>query len=136
MNYLPKKRRLMTELNLVPYIDVMLVLLVIFMVTMPLLTQGIHVKLPQGQASPLPSAQKPIMITVDQLGRYYLGDDSLSSEQLRMRIATALQDNAKQPIFIKGDQGTTYNTVMKVMLIAKQSGAENLNLVTTENMEK
>src|SRR5690349_6107067 len=132
-NYFPKKRRLMTELNLVPYIDVMLVLLVIFMVTMPLLTQGIAVKLPQGHASRLPSVQKPIMITVDQSGRYYLDHDSLSSEQLRMRIATALQDDAKQPVFIKGDQGATYNTVMKVMLIAKQSGAENLNLITTEN---
>src|SRR3982751_784024 len=90
------RRRMMSEINVVPYIDVMLVLLVIFMITAPLLTQGINVKLPQSQAKQIEAKQEPIVVSVDNKGLYYLNvnknpSDAISGQQLMTDVAAYLQ---------------------------------------------
>jgi len=132
-----KKRKLMGDINVVPYIDVMLVLLVIFMVTAPLLTQGIEVELPKAGAEPIDSTSEniPLVLSVDAAGNLYLnvGDDEdkpIGSKEIVARTAKVLDVSPDTQIFIKADRAVPYGNVVGAMVLLQQGGAENVGFVT------
>lgn len=138
------KRRQIAEINVVPYIDVMLVLLVIFMITAPLLTQGVKVDLPKAKAdSIVQKDHKPIVVTVNAEGQYFLNlaskpNEPLTLDAIKMLVnQTLLKDSMNdqsQPrvVLVKADQNINYGMVVKVMAELQQAGAKSLGLVTDE----
>ena len=130
------RSRMMAEINVVPYIDVMLVLLIIFMVTTPLLTQGVNVQLPKASAEPLPEAQKePILISIDDGGRLYLNKAAdphapLSTAKLEALVKPQLQRTPDAPILIKADEKVPYGRVVAVMVLLQKLGASKVGFVT------
>lgn len=132
-----ERRRPLAEINVVPYIDVMLVLLVIFMITAPLLSQGVNVDLPKAAAKTLAKDKEPIIISVDEQGRYFLNIATnpqvpLEAAALADRVAQELhnQNNAKRPVMVKGDRRVDYGKVVQVMVLLQQAGAESVGLIT------
>ena len=132
-----QKRKLMGEINVVPYIDVMLVLLVIFMVTAPLLTQGIEVDLPQANAEPIetPQDHDPLVLSVDAEGNLYINagdneDQPQSGEEIVRRIGIVLGEQPETPMFVKADRAVPYGNVVGAMVLLQQAGAENIGFVT------
>jgi len=136
MAQLTRGRRLMGEINVVPYIDVMLVLLIIFMVTAPLLTQGIKVELPTAAAQPVdPSQQKPLVLSIDRDGRLYLNDGSspsqpMNEEILTARATAALQRVPDRQVLVKADQRIAYGRVVEAMVILQRAGAKKVGFIT------
>jgi len=130
------RRKRMSEINVVPYIDVMLVLLVIFMVTTPLLTQGIKVELPQADSQNIESkGQEPLVVSVDQQGRFYFNigdkpDQSLDAKKLMVRVKAVLRHRQDSTVYVKGDRNVAYGEVVQVMALLKQSGVEHIGMVT------
>lgn len=135
-----QRKNLMSEINVVPYIDVMLVLLVIFMITAPLLTEGVKVNLPQASAKTLDTKeQEPIVISVDQAGRYFINaatntNTPIEAEELAQTVASKLTE-AKQAglirqVLIKGDRDVNYGKVIAAMVLLQQAGVENVGLIT------
>jgi len=126
----------MSEINVVPYIDVMLVLLVIFMVTTPLLTQGVKVELPQADSRNIESkGQEPLIVSVDQQGRFYfnIGDkpeQSLDAKKLMVRVKAVLRHRQDSTVYVKGDRNVAYGEVVQVMALLQQSGVEHIGMVT------
>jgi len=134
-----KKRRMMGEINVVPYIDVMLVLLIIFMVTAPLLIQGVDVDLPSLDAEPIDPDQlqdsQLITVTVDRQGEFHLsiGDDDdrpVSSDELHDRVAEALRERPDSPVYVRGDRNVDYGSVMTAMSLLRDAGAAGVGLIT------
>lgn len=135
------RRSPMAEINVVPYIDVMLVLLVIFMITTPLLSQGVKVDLPQATAQPLTAKeQEPIIVSIDAQGNYYLNiaanpDQPLDPNELAAKVTTELQSSSQnQPqrqVLVKGDQNVDYGKVVRAMVLLQQAGAASVGLITT-----
>ncbi len=130
------RRRPMSDINVVPYIDVMLVLLVIFMITAPLLTQGVQVELPQADAQPLPSEMdEPLVVTVDRNGDMFIdvgeGKNSpVDADTLVNRVRTVLKYKPKTPVMVRGDRGVPYGRVIQAMVLLQQGGAPSVGLVT------
>jgi biopolymer transport protein TolR len=130
------RKRPISEINVVPYIDVMLVLLVIFMITAPLLSQGVKVDLPRVPAEVLrPSDEEPLIVTVDAAAQTYLnvGDHPerpVGHNTLVQRVSALLRYRPKTPVFVKGDQTTTYGAVVGVMHVLKEAGVQSVGLMT------
>ena len=130
------KKRAMSEINVVPYIDVMLVLLVIFMITAPLLSQGVKVELPQAAAEPLPSETKePLIVTVNAQGNYFLNvgektDKPVDHETLVTRVAAVLRYQPGTPIMVRGDKDVNYGKVVTAMALLQKAGAPSVGLIT------
>ncbi|WP_372737568.1 protein TolR [Neptunomonas sp.] len=130
------KRKLNADINVVPYIDVMMVLLVIFMVTAPMLTQGVSVELPQASAEPVDAQdQEPMIVTVDKEGLYYInigGDETeaISREEVASRVQKVMSVNPKQLLLVRGDKNVYYDKVVQLMSLMQQSGATSVGLVT------
>ena len=126
----------MSEINVVPYIDVMLVLLVIFMVTAPLLTQGVRVDLPQAASRPIEQTEsEPLVLTVDDSGRFFLnvGDnvkDPLDSKTLIARVRAQLQLEPQKKVLVRGDRDANYGQVVAAMALLQHAGAKGVGLVT------
>jgi len=133
----PLRRRFMSEINVVPYIDVMLVLLVIFMVTAPLITQGVKVDLPQADAAVISEAtSEPVIITMDQFGDLYLDvgeakNRPVDRETLLVRVKAVLKHNPRVPIMIRGDAAVDYGRVVEAMVLVQAAGAPSVGLITT-----
>ncbi len=130
-----RKRRLMGEINVVPYIDVMLVLLVIFMVTAPLLSTGVDVDLPQATAEPLEDDQnEPFVVTVTQEGKYYINDEAEQAVEdiakIQLQAAAVLKHNPKTPFMVRGDRGVVYGKVIDALVKLQAAGVPNVGLVT------
>jgi biopolymer transport protein TolR len=132
-----RNRRLMGEINVVPYIDVMLVLLVIFMVTAPLLTQGIEVELPKAGAEPIESAadKLPLILSVDEAGNLYLSvgdneDEPVDAKRIVASVRAVLKNSPETPILVKADRSVEYGYVVGAMVLLQQGGAENVGFVT------
>ncbi|MCC6207565.1 MAG: protein TolR [Gammaproteobacteria bacterium] len=129
-------RRPMSEINVVPYIDVMLVLLVIFMITAPLLTQGVQVDLPKAAAKPMKSEQpEPLVATVDAQGLIYLNvggaeDKPIDADTLVQRAAAVLRNKPTTPVMVRGHSKADYGSVVGVMTLLQQAGAPSVGLVT------
>ena len=132
------KRKLMGEINVVPYIDVMLVLLIIFMVTAPLLTQGVEVELPDAGAEPLSEEmqeEEPLILSVDSAGSYYLniGDNeeaALEPAEVLRLAETLLRQKPKLPVLVKADENVPYGRVISGMVLLQQAGASKVGFLT------
>lgn len=128
-----RRRKPMSQINVVPYIDVMLVLLVIFMVTAPMLQQGVQVDLPKVAANPLDN-QKPedlIVVTVDKEGRFSLDSGKfLDSEALRTAVAERLARRKQNEAYVRGDKAIDYGRVVQAMVILQDVGVEKVGLIT------
>ena len=126
------------EINVVPYIDVMLVLLVIFMITAPLLTQGINVNLPHAAGKKIPTKKRSLIVSVNQRGQYFLNTSTtpnkpMSTQTLLSNISAQLhQKKSSQPMLVsvKGDKNVSYGKVVTAMSILQQAGATDIGLVT------
>ncbi|HSW53080.1 MAG TPA: protein TolR [Sulfuricaulis sp.] len=129
--YRKRHKKLMSEINVVPYIDVMLVLLVIFMITAPLLSQGVKVELPRATAQPVESQdQETLVVTVDRQGNYFLDDRRISEAELRRKVAAILRLRPKTPVLIRGDRQADYGEVVKAMTLLQSAGAPSVGLLT------
>ncbi|MDZ7810951.1 MAG: protein TolR [Arhodomonas sp.] len=126
----------MAEINVVPYIDVMLVLLVIFMVTAPLLYQGVEIELPQQSAEPLPQQdQEPVIVEVDRAGNTYLNlgdtpEEPVGAEDMVATITAVRRQRPDVPVLVRGDQGVAYGRIIEVMARLKRAGVPQVGLMT------
>ena len=134
----PKRRKLMGEINVVPLIDVMLVLLVVFMVTAPLITQGIKVDLPKADAQPAPEEDLTLVVSIDAAGKYFItlgkvsedNPPSVPLEQIGDNVAKILNQNPGVPVFVEADAGINYGLVMNLLSTLEKAGAQGVRLVT------
>lgn len=130
------KRRQIAEMNVVPYIDVMLVLLVIFMVTAPMLKQGVEVDLPQASNQPVPADQgEPIIVSLDQAGKLYLNlGEAVKKpkviEDIQNLVAKALKATPNRPVMVAGDHSIDYGQVITLMTQLQEAGAPKVGLLT------
>lgn len=136
-----KKRRSVSEINVVPYIDVMLVLLIIFMVTAPLLKQGVEVDLPTAPANPLDAeSPEPIVITVDRRGMMFLNialkpENEISEEALVKQVKAALSREPERPVMVRGDANGPYQNVVATLVLLQQANVGSVGLVTDPEEE-
>ncbi|MEM1437503.1 MAG: protein TolR [Pseudomonadota bacterium] len=133
------RRRLMGDINVVPYIDVMLVLLIIFMVTAPLLTQGIEVDLPEADAAPLDTAvtedNLPLVLSVDSEGALYLNageskDTPVTGQYVIDNVAIVLRRRPDTPVMVKADQAVPFGRVVEAMVLLQKGGADEVGFIT------
>ena len=130
-----KKRKPMSEINVVPYIDVMLVLLIIFMVTAPMLMQGVKVDLPEASADPVENQDsEPVIVSVDATGQLFLNlgqeEQVLSLATIKDRVAAVMRRSPEKPVMVWGDQAVSYGEVVTVMVALQEAGAPSVGLVT------
>ena len=136
------RRRSIAEINVVPYIDVMLVLVVILMVTAPLMTQGVQVDLPQAQAKSLPTDKPlPVIVTVNREGQLFLSimDDpakAISTEVVQAEITAAVLKDPERPVLVRGDRSVMYESVLETMVLLQQSGVSSVGLETNNITEQ
>jgi biopolymer transport protein TolR len=126
------RRPPVAEINVTPLVDVMLVLLIIFMVTAPLLSAGVPVNLPDSRAKPIEQPQDPVEITLDKSGQPYLGDDKIALDELPQRLAAVAARSPDEPpqIFLRADRTLDYGAVMVVMGELNRAGLNKVSLVT------
>jgi biopolymer transport protein TolR len=131
------KRRLMGDINVVPYIDVMLVLLIIFMITAPLLTQGIKVELPKAAAEPIAAQanQAPLVLSIDAQGQLYLNlganpRQPIDDQTALVRASAALRRAPERVVLVNGDKAVSYGRVVQAMVILQQAGARKVGFQT------
>jgi len=131
------RRRLMGEINVVPYIDVMLVLLIIFMITAPLLTQGIKVELPKANAEAISSQanQPPLVLSIDAQGQLYLNlganpRQPIDDQTALVRATAALRRAPERAVLVNGDKAVSYGRVVQAMVILQQAGARKVGFQT------
>jgi biopolymer transport protein TolR len=144
MGMMPESRRKpMSEINVVPYIDVMLVLLIIFMVTAPMLTQGVKVDLPQTSSDPIQAEKdvEAIIVSVDSNGAYYVevgdrGSDPMALEELQSEVAKILSQRSNSEVLVRGDEQVRYGTVVRLMSALQMAGAANIGLITEAPQDK
>jgi biopolymer transport protein TolR len=119
----------MSAINVTPMVDVMLVLLVIFMVTAPLLTVGVPVDLPQTQAPAINEPKEPLVITIDQQGQIYLQNASIADDQLGPKLTAITQNNPDQSIYVRGDRSVNYGRILEVMGLVSGAGFTKVSLI-------
>ena len=133
-----KKRRAVAEINVVPYIDVMLVLLIIFMITAPIVQQGVAVELPKLSANSLPPEQlEPVILTVSKAGDYYLnvGDnlkEPVTDDVVIQRVTLVLKQKPQTPVLVRGDKDVNYGAVTTAMVLLQSAGVEKVGLMTEQ----
>ncbi|MFP2770734.1 protein TolR [Oceanisphaera sp. KMM 10153] len=134
--YQRRRRKRVAEINVVPYIDVMLVLLIIFMATAPVITQGVKVDLPQAEAEMMPEdSDKPLVASIDAEGRYFLDigenrDEAVDLLALATMVQTQLKTTPKAPVVVKGDANVRYDAVIQLMATLKAAGVPTVGLMT------
>jgi len=140
-----RRRRLMGEINVVPYIDVMLVLLIIFMITAPLLAEGVKVELPKAGARPIPPEMlkdsKPIVLTIDQAGQLFLNyggkdDEPIDAATVETRAAAVLRRAPETTVLVRGDYRVAYGEVVGAMTILQRAGASKVGFITQPPEQK
>ncbi len=135
-------RKPIAEINIVPYVDVMLVLLVIFMITAPIMSHGVNVELPQARAKPLaPSEDIPLVVTVNKEGKLFLNIaenpvQSIQPTVLQAEVAAALSLNPKRLVLVRGDKRVNYNTVLEAMVVLQRAGVPSISLETEDDYTK
>ena len=133
-----RKRRAVADINVVPYIDVMLVLLIIFMVTAPMLMQGVKVDLPDAAAEPVDNQDsEPLIVSVSVDGEFYLNvggneKQALELATVKQRVAAVLRRSPNKPVLVWGDQAVAYGSVVTLMTALQEAGAPSVGLVTEE----
>jgi biopolymer transport protein TolR len=120
----------MSEINVTPFVDVMLVLLIIFMVTAPMLTSGVPIELPETKGQQLQTNKEPVTISVDKSGKVFIQETEIKIEDLGAKLKAIAKNGVEEQIFIRGDKGIDYGTVMRVMGRVKSAGFTKVSLVT------
>jgi len=120
----------MHEINVTPFVDVMLVLLIIFMVTAPLLTVGVPIELPETKGQQLQTNKDPVTISVDKAGKVFIQETEIKLDEIAPKLKAISKNGYEEQIFIRGDKGIDYGTVMRVMARVKAGGFTKVSLVT------
>ncbi len=120
----------MSEINVTPFVDVMLVLLIIFMVTAPMMMQGVDVTLPEATAEAMATETEPLMLSIDKQGRVFINDITVSVEDLHTKLEKILSGRSDREVFLKADKDVPYGTVVRIMSEIKAAGVEKLGMVT------
>jgi biopolymer transport protein TolR len=135
-----RRHKQMNEINVVPYIDVMLVLLVIFMVTAPLLTEGVKVDLPQAKAKPITSDENiPFVVHVNKDGAYYVNqdvDNTVTLQQIQLKATAVKRANPDTTFLVRGDANVDFNSVIQAMVALQIAGVDDVGLVTKNPVGK
>ena len=135
-----KRRKPVSDINVVPYIDVMLVLLIIFMVTAPLMNLGVELDLPQANANPLDTPEDPVVVSVDRTGAFFLtigGErESIDLEGLTAKVGAFVRNNPKVPVLVGGDHSIDYGKVYEIMVVLQQAGVPRVGLMSQPAGEK
>ena len=132
-----KNDSFMSDINVTPFVDVMLVLLIIFMVTAPMMMQGVDVALPEATAEPLlADEQDQLLITIDHQSQVFINDIPVSVEELNTKLKKILSGRSDRQVYLKADKDITYGKVVRVMSEIKMSGVEKLGMVTLPVTEK
>jgi biopolymer transport protein TolR len=125
-----RRRRQIGEINVTPFVDVMLVLLIVFMVTAPMLTMGVAVDLPRADSSPMPGQDEPLSVTIDANGAIYLQETEIGLDQLVPRLVAITEETTEARIFVRGDQSIDYGRVMMVIGSLNRAGFSRVALLT------
>jgi biopolymer transport protein TolR len=125
-----KSKVALSEINVTPLVDVMLVLLIIFMVTAPMMQQGIEVNLPETAASGVPTTEEPFVLSISASGRIKAGNASIDIEQLRSKLMAIFSTRSSKEVYIQADKKTDYGTVAEVMAEIRSAGIYNISLIT------
>ena len=122
--------RLMSEINVTPFVDVMLVLLIIFMVTAPMMIQGVDVSLPEARSAPLASKQEQLIVTIDKNSQVYINDFGVGIENLKEKLIQITKNQKADEIYLRADKTVAYGMVVYVMSEIKGAGIEKLGIIT------
>jgi biopolymer transport protein TolR len=125
--------RLMSDINVTPLVDVMLVLLIIFMVTAPMMVQGVNVALPQATSKPLASQKENLVITINKEQKIYINDFQVEPDYLRDKLMKILENRSDREVYFKADKDVPYGSVVKVMAEIKAAGVDKLGMITVPN---
>ena len=130
-----RKRKLKAEINVVPYIDVMLVLLIIFMVTAPLLNLGVDIQLPQSKAKSVQNDKEPAVVSIDKDGKLYLSlggapREAIESDALVAKVSAFVRENPQLPFLVAGDQRSDYGHIYQAMVLLQQAGVAKVGLMS------
>jgi biopolymer transport protein TolR len=120
----------MSDINVTPFVDVMLVLLIIFMVTAPMMTQGVDVALPEATAEPLPAEKEHLMISIDNKATIFINDVPVTVDDLNEKLKRIMSNRSDREVYLKADKDIPYGTVVRVMSEIKLAGVEKLGMVT------
>ena len=131
-----KKHQLMSEINITPFVDVMLVLLIVFMVTAPMMISGINVNLPQTAAAPLSGNDEPLTITVTDKGIVYLQDIAIESAELIPKLIAVTKEKKDSRILVRGDKDASYGAIMSVVGSINEAGFSHISLITQMDNKK
>ena len=123
-------RGIMAEINVTPLVDVMLVLLVIFMVTAPMMQQGVQVNLPKANTKAMTPQDEAVVVSVDKNGKVFINKDQIPASDLRSRLTSMFANREKKEVFLKADAGVPYGEVVRAMADIKGAGIERLGMVT------
>ena len=123
-------RTTMSENNVTPMVDVMLVLLIIFMVTAPLIQQGVKVNLPEAKATPVESAEKKLVVSIDDKSRVFIGETEVPLSSLEMKLKTNSKAQADKELYLHADRDLPYGVVVEVMAAAQRAGIANIGMIT------
>lgn len=126
-----RRHAAMSEINVTPFVDVMLVLLIIFMVAAPMLTAGVPVNLPESQAKALASKENPLTISMNKKGEIFVQETKVDMAELPARLKAIAVERKDAPVFIRGDRGLQYGQMMQVMGLVSEAGFRKVSLVTT-----
>jgi biopolymer transport protein TolR len=124
-----RRAKPMSDINVTPFVDVMLVLLIVFMVTAPLLSAGVPVDLPEAQAKPLALEKEPITVTIDTTGKIFIKDDEVDIDQLVPKLTALAVNGLDERIYVRGDREASYGTIMRVMGTINGAGFKHIGLV-------
>jgi len=125
-----------SQINVTPLVDVMLVLLVIFMVTAPIIQQGVQVNLPQAKAGAIPGTEEHLVVTISKSGKLYLNDNPMTLTELGDKLRAVRKLQADKQVYLRADQDVRYGLVMKAIAEIKQAGIERLGMVTRPTPEE
>lgn len=132
----PRENTMISQINVTPLVDVMLVLLVIFMVTAPIIQQGVQVNLPQARSSAIPGTEEHLVVTVSKNGKVYLNDNAMSLSELGGKLRAIKKLDSNKQVYLRADQEVRYGTVMQTIAEIKQAGIERLGMVTRPPSEE
>jgi len=129
-------RGTMSQINVTPLVDVMLVLLVIFMVTAPMMQQGVQVNLPKAETKALSAPQESVVVSIERSGKIFINAGEIPSAELRTRLSDMFATRSKKEVFLKADKDVPYGDVVKAMAEIKGAGIERLGMVTEPSLRK
>ena len=127
-----RRRQALSEINVTPFVDVMLVLLIIFMVTAPLMLQGMDVNLPETTTQPIRMPTAPLVLTVTKEGVYSLARKEIAAEELQAKLEAVFEARGSKEVFLRADEAAPYGVVVQAMAAARRAGATRLGIVTEE----